>query len=238
MTNADSLAGRPVISPIGRDRTRMRTSDRVFEELVSAIRELRIPPGASLSETDLAEKLHVSRTPVREAIARLVDIGLVSVVPQVGTRVERIRLSDVEQARFVREALEVAAYEVACTSENRSVASLRALIDDQKRAHAVHDVDAFFRFDEALHQEIFAQSGYAGVWDAVQPMKLQLDRIRRISLPDPDTVRDLIAEHTAIVDNLQAGNVEVGTKHIRLHARRVRDFAPKLRQAHPELFTD
>jgi DNA-binding GntR family transcriptional regulator len=219
-------------------RMRARTSDRVFDELVSAIRELRIPPGASLSETDLAERLHVSRTPVREAIARLVDNGLVSVIPQVGTRVERIRLADVEQARFIREALEVAAFEVACSREQRSVGALRALIDDQKRAHAVHDVDSFFALDEALHQEIFAQSGYAGVWDAVQPMKLQLDRIRRISLPDPDTVSDLIAEHTAIVDNLEAGNVEIGTRHIRLHARRVRDFAPQLREAHPELFTD
>jgi DNA-binding GntR family transcriptional regulator len=238
VTNLEPALDGPVIRPIGRERARMRTSDRVYEELVSAIRELRIPPGASLSETDLAEKLHVSRTPVREAIARLVDNGLVSVVPQVGSRVERIRLSDVEQARFVREALEVAAYEVACMREQRTVSVLRALIDDQKRAHAVHDVDRFFEFDEALHQEIFVQSGYAGVWNAVQPMKLQIDRIRRISLPDPDTVRDLIAEHTAIVDNLEAGNVEAGTKHVRLHARRVRDYAPKLREAHPDLFTD
>ncbi len=238
VTNAEPPPGAFALSPVGRVRTRMRTSDRVYEELVSAIRELRIPPGASLSETELAEQLQVSRTPLREAIARLVDNGLVSVVPQVGTRVERIRLSDVEQARFVREALEVAAYEVACTREQRDVGRLRTLIADQKRAQAEHDVDTFFDLDEALHQEIFAQSGYAGVWDAVQSVKLQLDRIRRMSLPDPDTVSDLIDEHTAIVDHLESGNVADGTKHLRLHARRVLVYAPKLRQAHPELFTD
>ena len=101
--------------PVIRDGGAQRASDRVYATLSAAIRDLSLAPGRSLSETELAESLNVSRTPLREAIARLVDAGLVQVVPQVGTRVALIRLSDVEEARFVRENLEVAAFEVACT---------------------------------------------------------------------------------------------------------------------------
>jgi DNA-binding GntR family transcriptional regulator len=230
------VANVSVLTPVG--RARVRTSDRVYDELVSAIRELRIPPGASLSETDLADQLQVSRTPLREAIARLVDNGLVSVVPQVGTRVERIRLRDVDQASFVSVSLEVAAFGVACGHATRDVSRLRELLEVQKRSHAVHDVDTFFGADEALHEGIFTLSGYPGAWAAIQPMKLQLDRLRRLSLPDPDTVSALIEEHTAIVDALEAGNVEEGTAQIRRHAGRVGDYGPKLREAHPEMFTE
>lgn len=235
VTNPPSTTS--VLSPVGRVRTRARTSDRVYDELVTAIRELRIPPGASLSETDLAEQLHVSRTPLREAIARLVDNGLVSVVPQVGTRVERIHLPDVEQAWFVREALEVAAFATVCSQEARDVAELRSLLEQQKRANLAHDFNAFFELDEALHQHIFQMSGYPGAWSAMQPMKLQLDRLRRLSLPDPHTIDALIAEHTAIVDSIESGSLESGTDHIRRHAQRVLAYGPALRDEHPELFT-
>jgi len=237
VTNPNRDLDGPVLTPVGRVRTRSRASDRVYDELVSAIRELRIPPGASLSETDLAEQLHVSRTPLREAIARLVDNGLVSVVPQVGTRVERIRLHDVEEARFVRESLEVAAFEVACARPERDVRVLRDLLDEQRRSHRRGDVDAFFVADEALHEQIFTLSGYPGAWTAMQPMKLQLDRLRRLSLPDRATVDALITEHTAIVDALEAGDVDGGSAEIRRHARRVQAYGPKLREQHPELFT-
>jgi GntR family transcriptional regulator, rspAB operon transcriptional repressor len=227
----------PTLAPVGRARERVRVSDRVYDELVSAIRDVRIPPGATLSETDLAQQLHVSRTPVREALSRLVADGLVSVVPQVGTRVERIRLSDVEQARFVREHLELGAYAAACGRPDRDVERLRALLDEQERSHSRGDVDAFFAADEALHQEIFAIGGYPGAWRLMQPMKLQLDRLRRLSLPDPATVRALIDEHSAIVDALAVGDNRTGRVHLRKHVRRVLDYAPRLRVSHPDLFT-
>ncbi|MET7303747.1 GntR family transcriptional regulator [Embleya sp. NPDC005575] len=226
------------LASVGRSRPRQRTSDRVYEELASAIRDVRLPPGASLSETDLAEQLHVSRTPLREAIARLVEAGLVSVVPQVGTRVELIRLHDVEQARFVRENLESAAFATACEKPERDVSGLRALLAEQRRYFEDHDVDGFFAADEALHARIFDISGYPGAWQVMQPMKMHLDRLRRLSLPDPDTVLGLIDEHTAIVDALEAGDVLGGRAHIRRHARRVLDNGPALQAQYPSYFTE
>ncbi len=227
----------PTLSPVGLVRVTSRASDRVYDELVRAIRDLRLRPGSALSETELAQQLQVSRTPLREAIARLVADRLVSVVPQVGTRVEPIRLDDVEQARFVREHLELGAFAAACKRPTRDVGTLRALLAEQERAHAHGDVDAFFAADEALHREIFNLGGYPGAWRMMQPTKLQLDRLRRLSLPDPATVRALIDEHAAIVTALETGDARTGSTHLRRHARRVLAYAPRLRVLHPDLFT-
>lgn len=226
------------LSPVGRDRARVRTSDRVYDELVAAIRTLRIPPGASLSETELAEQLHVSRTPLREAIARLVDNGLVSVVPQVGTRVELIRLADVEQARFVRESLELSAFAVACAQPARDVSALRSLLAVQERAREEHDLNAFFEADEALHEQIFVMSGYPGAWAAIQPMKLQLDRLRRLSLPEPSVLRELIDEHATIVDALEAADLRRGRRCLTKHIDRVHRDGTNLRDKHRKYFAE
>lgn len=226
------------LASVGRVRPRQRTSDRVYAELAAAIRDLRIPPGASLSETELAERLEVSRTPLREAIARLVEGGMVSVVPQVGTRVELIRLHDVEQACFVRESLERAAFTAACEEPARDIGTLRALLAQQERSCELHDLDAFFAADEALHERIFAISGYPGAWQVMQPMKMHLNRLRRLSLPDPSTLRTLIDEHTAIVDALEAGDTGGGRRHVSRHARRALEIGPRLRTRHPQYFAD
>lgn len=227
-----------MLSPITRGRTSARTSDRVHDELVSAIRQLRLVPGASLSETDLAKRLHVSRTPVREALARLVDAGLVHVVPQVGTRVGLIRLRDVEEARFVRESLEVSAFEVACTGPAPDVTLLRELLERQEHCCHTEDYDAFFAADEALHSEIFTLSGYPGAWQAVQRMKLQLDRLRRLSLPDAAAMRELIDEHRLIVDALENTDLAAGRALISRHARRALERGPALRAQYPDYFTE
>ncbi|MFI1096999.1 GntR family transcriptional regulator [Streptomyces sp. NPDC020917] len=227
-----------VLSPISRDGRRTRTSDLVHDELVSAIRTLHLAPGSSLSETEIAERLHVSRTPVREAIARLADAGLVHVVPQVGTRVGLIRLWDVEEARFVRESLEVSAFEAACGSSALDVGRLRALLDQQEESYRADDHDAFFLADEALHAEVFALSGYLRAWQAVQRMKLQLDRLRRLAQPDTASMRDLIDEHRLIVDALEARDVAGGRELISRHARRALERVPALCAQYPDYFTE
>jgi DNA-binding GntR family transcriptional regulator len=72
----------------------------------------------------------------------------------------------------------------------------------------------------------------------MQPMKLQLDRLRRLSLPDPATVASLIAEHTAIVDALEAGDTRAGKRAVGKHARRVLVYSPELRSKYPGYFAE
>lgn len=69
-------------------------------------------------------------------------------------------------------------------------------------------------------------------------MKLRLDRLRRLSLPEASTMRPLIDEHQAIVDALEAGDVRACREHISRHARRALEEGPELRAAHPGYFTE
>lgn len=215
-----------------------RVSDRVSAELSAAIRELRLPPGVSISGFEIAERLKVSRTPVREALDRLVSAGLVEVLPQVGTRVAPIRMRDVEEARFVREGLEVAALELACQAPRAERSSLAGLLDAQRAACDRHDYEAFFSLDESLHAGIFELGGHPGAWRVVQRSKLHLDRLRRMSLPEPATLAQLIDDHTQIINALTEGDAAAGSRCLRVHARRVLEHAPLLREHHPEYFDD
>ena len=81
----------------------------VYEELKRSIITLRLAPGTEMSTLEIATKLNVSRTPVREAFLRLQNEDLVEMVPQKQTIVSRINLDRVEQERFLRESLEAAA---------------------------------------------------------------------------------------------------------------------------------
>ena len=233
----DAPAAIQTLRPVVRVFSRERISDRVYDEIASAIRELRLAPGATLSETELSLRLGVSRTPVREAISRLVDQGLVTVASQVGTNVALIDLAEVEEACFVRCALEVAAFREACLSPKRDVNTLREILLRQETAVAVKDPEAFFASDEDLHQEIFRLAGHANVWNLVRRSKIQLDRLRRLIIPNSLNSRDLIDEHTRIVDLLEAADVEAGGELIEIHALHVLKQAPQVRDAHRDFFT-
>lgn len=221
--------------PIERAIHHARTSDRVLQELINAIRSLRLAPGQLLSEGELALQFEVSRTPVREALARLVDLGLVVVVPQVGTRVALIHLDQVEQARFMREHLEVAAFASAARLSVDTFAA-RRFLDDQRAAAASGDLYRFFAADEAMHEQIFLMCGYGGVWQAVKRVKLQLDRLRMLDEPDSVTLGELIEDHAQVLDALERHEVAVGRAHVRKHARRAIQKAPMLRQKYPQYF--
>lgn len=212
-------------------------SDRVHDELFTAIRDLRLPPGAPLSETDLAAQLGVSRTPVRDAISRLVEQRLVRVVPQVGTRVCLIEPHDVEEAVFIRCSLERAAFRRACAA-GAGVSGLREILARQESAVRTRDAEAFFTTDEEFHQEIFRLSGFPNAWNVVRSSKVQIDRIRRLVLPQAIKRRDLIDEHTAIADALENRAVDDGVSIVTRHAEHVLEQEPWLRSRHPEYFAD
>ncbi len=198
---------------------------------------MRLEPGALLSETDLSIQLGVSRTPLREALSRLVEQRLVTVVSQVGTTVSLIDLGQVEEAAFIRSALEIAAFAKACGGQQRDVSALRTILDRQERALADQDANAFFEGDEALHQEIFRLSGYPHVWDLVRGSKSQLDRLRRLHLPETLASRHVIDEHIRIVDLLEVGDTVAGAELIESHAFQILNMVSRVQSEHPEYFT-
>ena len=215
-------------------------SDWVYTELSEAIRSLELPPGTRLSEPTLAERLRVSRVPVREAIGRLADQGLVTVVPQVGTRVAPILLSEVENACFIRGSLEAGAFARAIArpelDPDAGLAALHGILAANRAAFDAGDAAEFFATDEQLHHAVFALAGVPQVWELVRGVKVQLDRLRRLHLRHVMANREIVDEHAQIVDAIENRDALRGQQVIARHAARIILDAGELRAEYPEYF--
>ena len=132
---------------------------------------------------------------------------------------------------------DTAAVRQACEAAPRDVSRLREILLRQDRAVAEADAGAFFVADEQLHEEIHRLSGYPGVWEVVRGSKLQLDRLRRLYMPQVIATPSLVEQHIRIVDLLESGDAEAGSRLIMEHSRHILGVAPTLRAKYPDYFT-
>src|SRR6476661_1842246 len=122
-------------APLRIDGGRGSIAEQVFRTLRSSIVTMRLTPATALSEQEIADRLNVSRQPVREAFIKLSEIGMVRVLPQRGTFVVKISAKAVTDARFVREAVECAIARRASEGIAKpAVAELRGIIEEQRNA--------------------------------------------------------------------------------------------------------
>jgi DNA-binding GntR family transcriptional regulator len=213
------------------------TSDQVYLALREAIVSAELRPGLKLSENELAGELGVSRTPVREALARLRDERLVAIVPQLGTFVTLISPAAVADAAFVREALECAAVERAVSRLTaEAIEELQWNLNAQEQARASGNERTFDRLDEDLHRRLCDYSGHSIAWVLSRRANGHLDRIRRLSLPEPSYLSEMVAEHRDIVAALAAGDGREAESALRHHLRRVPSNLPRLQERHPDYF--
>lgn len=196
-----------------------------------------LPPGARLSENELSAQLGVSRQPVREALIRLAEAGLVRVLPQRGTVVTRISVSQVSSARFLRDAAERAIIRAAAAAATpEAIAQMRALLRAQEEAIARGDHAAFLDLDDALHRSFAAAIGHEAVWSGLQSIKRQMDRVRYLSLADATPVARLFAQHAAIVDALAAHDADTAEDWMRQHLGEMLASLPRLVERMPDYF--
>jgi GntR family transcriptional regulator, rspAB operon transcriptional repressor len=211
----------------------------VYDALREAIVTTELEPGRQVSENEISQKLGVSRTPVREALARLRDDQLVQIVPQLGTFVSRISVAGVDDAQFLREALECSAVRLATERADRAdVAELDLLIARQEAARDSADANEFFVLDDELHSTLCELSGRPIAWAIVARANGHLNRVRRLSLAEPSYIAEMIEEHKAVVDAVGRGEPDAAEQALRHHLRMVLSDLPNIRTAHPEYFED
>jgi DNA-binding GntR family transcriptional regulator len=213
--------------------------NRVFDAIRQAVVQLQLRPGNLLSEADVARQLGVSRQPVREAFIKLADVGLVEVRPQRGTFVKLISIREVQNARFIREAIEIAVVRKAALEASRGrIAELERILADQREASERGDHVAFLRLDEAFHQAIAHIADCDHAWRVLEGLKAQMDRVRYLSMPDATPIDTLIGQHAAIVDALSRHAPDDAEAAMRAHLSEILTSLPRLAQAHPGLFSD
>jgi GntR family transcriptional regulator, rspAB operon transcriptional repressor len=220
----------------GVDR-RLPVVPQIYDALRDAIVRVALRPGQAVSETEMAARFGVSRTPIREALIRLADEGLIDIYPQAGTFVSRIDLGAVREAQFVRETLETAAA-IQAASTNAGVSAFEPILERQERAIRDGDFPEFFASDEDLHRKVFELSGHGPTWRLVQSAKSHLDRVRQLDRPPEATLLEMLRQHRLIVGAIRAGDVAAVTDAIREHASVILKVAPDVASRHPDLFRE
>lgn len=194
-----------------------------------------LKPGDRISESELAGIYAVSRQPIREAFIKLADQGLLEVRPQRGTFVTRIGYFAVLDARFLREAIEADIAKIlAAAPEPALIAELREQIDRQ-RAHKRQDPGGFTRLDDQFHRTLAAAAGKAGAWRLIEGLKSQMDRVRYLSLGE-FRIDALVAQHNAVVDRIETGDIAGANSAIRFHLREVLNDLPQIITANARFF--
>jgi len=195
---------------------------QIFRALRQAIFIGQMAPGTPLSEKDVSDMFQVSRQPVREAFIKLVEAGVLQVLPQRGTFVKRISPRQVREGRFIREAIEAAVVRKAAMSiTDEQLQALADNIRDQKLAAKSNDTAAFLALDEAFHYAIAQAIDCTAAWETIQDIKAQMDRVRYLSLPDVSPLDLLIKQHAKILAGLRARDPAAAEAAMRSHLREI-----------------
>lgn len=238
MTNTTLLPARAAEQALRPARARRITSaTQVFDMLRTEIIALRLPPGTPLQDKTLIERFQVSRTPVREALIRLAELGLVDVFPQSGTFVSRVPVAAIPEAVLIRTALESITVEKAAqVAHPARMAAIDLAIGRQKAAALVNDTDAFHEADEAFHAAVADLAGHPGIWTLLTQVKVQVDRARRLTLPMLGRMDQVMAEHAVIRDAIAAGDAEAAKAAMAVHVSAVIPDVEALKGRFPTYF--
>ncbi len=223
----------PITAPIAQSAT-----DQVFDALYAAVVSVRLPPGAKVSEADVAKQLDVSRQPVRDAFFRLSKLGFLSIRPQRATLITKISERAVLDAAFVRTALELECIRIVTAGRTPAdLQDLRMILARQVEAFDTPDREPFHVLDESFHQTLCRMAGHDHVWALIQEQKAHMDRVRFLTLSQSRRVV-VHGEHTAIVDAIEAQDVTRAESLLRDHLGVIRETLKQTRVQHADYFEE
>ena len=198
------------------------TTDLVFNHLHAQIQSLNLLPGTRISEAEVAAQLGVSRQPVRDAFNRLGNLKLLKVRPQRATLVSGFSMSEIQNSRFIRQAVEVEVLRSACRVWDDGCArALGANLDLQRGAIQAGQIDRFHGLDLDFHELICKLSGHLLAFETIQGSKQQVERLCVLSLSKSDEVSAIMADHEAIAAALNARNEPQAELALRRHLSRL-----------------
>ena len=187
--------------------------DVVFNTLRQAILRGELKPGERLMEIQLANKLGVSRTPIREAIRKLELEGLVLMIPRKGAEVAEITEKNLRDVLEVRCALEELAVQLACDRiDEEGVRELRAAAKHFKDVLDSDDITKIAEADVAFHDVIFTATDNRRLIQLLNNLREQMYRYRIEYLKKKECYPQLLEEHRTIIEAIAAGDKDLATR--------------------------
>jgi GntR family transcriptional regulator, rspAB operon transcriptional repressor len=215
------------------DRSR-QIALQIHEILKERILNVELVPGTILSRGSLQLEFGVSQTPVRDALMRLQEEGIVDVYPQYATVVAKINIRHARQAQFLRLSLELEAVKrLARETPIETAADLSAILDRQKAVASPETFDVFDAIDREFHCKLYERTDIMELWSNVRRQSVHLDRLRRLNLPMPGKMQTVLDDHQAIVDAIQSGNGDAAADALRQHLSGTLSIIDKISEKFP-----
>ena len=192
----------------------------VFKTLRQSILTGELKPGERLMEIHLAEKLGVSRTPIREAIRKLELEGLVTMIPRRGAEVAKISEKNLKDVLEVRTCLDSLAVRLACQRiTDEQIDDLKKACDDFVLATKTGEATAITKADVKLHDVIVRATGNERLQQMINTLSEQMYRYRVEYLKDERNYPTLMREHNEIVEGLMTKDKVRVTEAMHKHVK-------------------
>lgn len=213
---------------------RQNTATQAYNQLREWIISGQLRPGQSISEPKMALTFGVSRTPIREVFKRLQDEKLLDIFPQQGTVVSPIDIELVRSNQFIRETLELRTIALAAKfAKPEDIADLQAQMQIQKQLVEEGNHRGFFSADDCFHEILIGIAGQPAVWKTIEGAKAQIDRVRHLSLEDPDWLRRIYNEHLVVTEAIAQHDPVRAVEAMQSHLNTVFAAINNIAQAHP-----
>lgn len=200
----------------------------VYEYLFNAIRSGAISPGQTLTERGLAEQIGVSRTPVREAIRKLEEQGIVTHEPHKGVRVIRLSPEKVAQLYDVRELLEgLAVRKLAERQTPEILEELRGFIERAEKEAIAGNIKELAEINSAFHLTLAHLSGNVYLETIMNMLQTQISLMMSASLSTSGRPLQNIEEHKMLIDAIGSGDGDFAESTAKHHVRKARAHAMK-----------
>ncbi len=197
----------------------------VFESLREAIMEGNLKPGERLMEVQLAEKLGVSRTPVREAIRKLELEGLIIMVPRKGAYVADVSLEDILDVLEIRQSLEGLAAKLASNRiTDKEIVQLKETEEECRKNLEENNLDGFIENDIKLHDIIFKATRNRKLITLSDSLREQVYRFRVTYMKNQHHSVKIAKEHENIVNSIENRDQKNARKYAELHIKLAKDF--------------
>ncbi len=229
------------LPPLKLERSR-HVAPQIFDALRELILAVKLEPGCVLSRIELALHYGVSQTPIRDALTRLSEEGLVDIFAQHTTVVSRISVGAARQAHFLRRSIELELVRSLAQSAPAKLrvlcATLREAVVRQADALAPGDYREFALADLAFHRALYAAGSVTPLWDLVRQRSGHIDRLRCLHLPAAGKAQAIIRDHRAIVRALESADPQAAAVALNKHLLGTLSFLDEMRSRYPTYIVD
>ena len=209
----------------------------VYEGIRQDIISLTLPPGAAIDKNEIASEFGVSPTPVREALLRLSNEGVVDIFPQSRTVVSLIDVQQAREIHFLRLSVEIEIVRVlARTITAEGIEELNAWIQRLVTELNANNKAGFYDADGQFHKTMFRLAGVGGLPRIIDAQRGHYDRIRGVFLFDKRRRQVVAREHRAIIAALKAGDAVAAEAAVRGHLGKSLAIIDDIRALHPSYF--